>query len=95
MTNDHVARAATLSGLEGKQVEMLSVTLTRMDWIRNEDIRRMECVRRLGDKAREARLRWFGHVQRKDSECKTEAAEVGTGRQEGLEEEHGGDLWMS
>lgn len=27
------------------------------------------CVERFGDKVREANLRWFGHVQMKESEC--------------------------
>uniref|UniRef100_A0A8C4XDT7 C2H2-type domain-containing protein n=1 Tax=Erpetoichthys calabaricus TaxID=27687 RepID=A0A8C4XDT7_ERPCA len=40
--------------------------VTRMDRIRNEDIRGSAQVGRLGDKVREARLRWFGHVQRRD-----------------------------
>ena len=39
-----------------------------MDKIRKEHIRGTTRVRRLGDKVREARLRWFGHVQRTDSE---------------------------
>ncbi|KAF7645083.1 hypothetical protein LDENG_00132800 [Lucifuga dentata] len=39
-----------------------------MDRIRNEYIRGTAHVRCFGDKVREARLRWFGHVQRRDSE---------------------------
>lgn len=49
------------------KVKMLSFSLTGMDSTSTEDIRRAECVRCYGDKAREARLRWFGPVQRKDS----------------------------
>ena len=40
--------------------------VTRMDMIRNEVIRGTK-TGMLGEKAREARLRWFGHVQRTDS----------------------------
>ncbi|KAI3358882.1 hypothetical protein L3Q82_015277 [Scortum barcoo] len=39
-----------------------------MDRIRKEHIRGTAYVRCLGDKAREARLRWFGHVLRRDGE---------------------------
>ena len=39
-----------------------------MDRIRNEYIRGTAHVRCFGDKVREARLRWFGHVQRRESE---------------------------
>ncbi|KAK3507817.1 hypothetical protein QTP70_000891 [Hemibagrus guttatus] len=45
-----------------------SLGVTRLDRIRNEYIRGTAHVGRLGDKVREARLRWFGHVQRRDSE---------------------------
>ncbi|KAI5090669.1 hypothetical protein C0J45_19530, partial [Silurus meridionalis] len=38
----------------------------RMDRIRNEFISRTAHVGRFGDKVREVRLRWFGHVQRRD-----------------------------
>ena len=37
-----------------------------MDKIRNEYIRGTAQVRRFGEKTREARLRWYGHVLRKD-----------------------------
>ena len=37
-----------------------------MDKIRNEYIRGTAQLGRFGEKAREARLRWHGHVQRKD-----------------------------
>ena len=40
--------------------------VTRMDKIRNEFVRGSTHVTRIGNKVREARLRWFGHVQRKD-----------------------------
>ncbi|KAK3564418.1 hypothetical protein QTP86_018806 [Hemibagrus guttatus] len=42
-------------------------TDARLDRIRNEYIRGTAHVGRLGDKVREARLRWFGHVQRRES----------------------------
>ena len=43
-----------------------SLGVTRMDKIRNEYIRGTARVGRFGQKTREARLRWFGHVRRKD-----------------------------
>ncbi|XP_051787950.1 uncharacterized protein LOC127529167 [Erpetoichthys calabaricus] len=54
--------------LEVAELRMLRFALgvTRMDRIRNEDIRGSAQVGCLGDKVREARLRWFGHVQRRD-----------------------------
>ncbi|KAF7655639.1 hypothetical protein LDENG_00052670, partial [Lucifuga dentata] len=56
--------------LEVAETKMLrfSLGVTRMDRIRNEYIRGTAHVRCFGDKVREARLRWFGHVQRRDSE---------------------------
>ena len=44
-----------------------SVEVTRMDRIRNEVVRGTTQTGRLGDKAREDRLRRFGHAQRRDS----------------------------
>ena len=40
----------------------------RMDRIRSEHIRETAQVGCFGDKVRDARLRWFGHEQRRDSE---------------------------
>ncbi|KAK2902094.1 hypothetical protein Q8A73_011840 [Channa argus] len=56
--------------LEVAELKMLrfSLGVTRMDRIRNEDIRGTAHVRCFGDKVREARLRWFGHVQRRHCE---------------------------
>ncbi|KAK3570995.1 hypothetical protein QTP86_033398, partial [Hemibagrus guttatus] len=56
------------SELEVAELKMLrfSLGVTRLDRIRNEYIRGTTHVGRLGDKVREARLRWFGHVQRRD-----------------------------
>ncbi|KAK3532039.1 hypothetical protein QTP86_003554 [Hemibagrus guttatus] len=45
-----------------------SLGVTRLDRIRNEYIRGTAHVGRLGDKVRETRLRWFGHVQRRESD---------------------------
>ncbi|KAK3508735.1 hypothetical protein QTP70_004280 [Hemibagrus guttatus] len=58
------------SELEVAELKMLrfSLGVTRLDGIRNEYIRGTAHVGRLGDKVREARLRWFGHVQRRESE---------------------------
>ena len=56
--------------LEVAELKMLrfSLGVTRTDRIRNEFIRGTDHVRCFGDKVREARLRWFGHVQRRESE---------------------------
>ncbi|KAK3521729.1 hypothetical protein QTP70_015847, partial [Hemibagrus guttatus] len=58
------------SELEVAELKMLRFNLgvTRLDRIRNEYIRGTAHVGRLGDKVRESRLRWFGHVQRRESE---------------------------
>ncbi|KAK3569875.1 hypothetical protein QTP86_006750 [Hemibagrus guttatus] len=57
------------SELEVAELKMLrfSLGVTRLDRIRNEYIRGTAHVGRLTDKVREARLRWFGHVQRRES----------------------------
>ncbi|KAK3568192.1 hypothetical protein QTP86_000235 [Hemibagrus guttatus] len=58
------------SELEVAELKMLrfSLGVTRLDRIRNKYIRGTAHVGHLGDKVREARLRWFGHVQRRESE---------------------------
>ncbi|KAK3570592.1 hypothetical protein QTP86_023645, partial [Hemibagrus guttatus] len=62
------------SELEVAELKMLrfSLGVTRLDRIRNEYIRGTAHVGRLGDKVREARLRCFGHVQRRDTETPIE-----------------------
>ena len=54
--------------LEVAELRMLrfSLQVTRLDRIRNEYIRGAAHVGRFGQKLREARLRWFGHVLRGD-----------------------------
>ncbi|KAI5102348.1 hypothetical protein C0J45_7700, partial [Silurus meridionalis] len=53
--------------LEVAELKMLrfSLGVTTMDRIRNEFIRGTEHVGCFGDKVREVRLSWFGHVQRR------------------------------
>ncbi|KIH65833.1 hypothetical protein ANCDUO_03844 [Ancylostoma duodenale] len=57
------------------EMKMLRWTtgITRLDHICNEDIRQRFGVAPMTDKLREARLRWFSHVIRADSDsvCKT------------------------
>ncbi|KAI5621482.1 hypothetical protein C0J50_18891 [Silurus asotus] len=54
--------------LEVAELKMLRCLLgvMTMDRIRNEFIRGTAHVERFGDKVREVRLRWFGHVQRRN-----------------------------
>ncbi|KAK3545511.1 hypothetical protein QTP70_007769 [Hemibagrus guttatus] len=58
------------SELEVAELKMLrfSLGVTMLDRIMNKYIRGTAHVGRLGDKVREARLRWFGHVQKRESE---------------------------
>ena len=42
---------------------------TRLDKIRNECIRQKVHVAPIGDKIREGRLKWFGHVRRRPSDA--------------------------
>ena len=54
--------------LETAEMKMLRFTLgvTKLEKIRNEYIRGTAGVGGLGDKLREGRLGWFGHVQRRE-----------------------------
>ena len=78
-----VVRPAMMYGLETvavtkKQVEKMEVAemkmlrfamgVTRKDKIRNKHIRSTVEVERLGMKMREGRLRWYGHVMRRNQE---------------------------
>ena len=45
-----------------------AMRVTRKDKIRNEHIRSTVKVERLGMKMKEGRLRWYGHVMRRDQE---------------------------
>ena len=46
-------------------VIFIRIGVTRMDKIRNEYIRGTAQVGKFGEKTREARLRWYGHLRRK------------------------------
>ena len=48
---------------------------TRLDKIRNEVIRDKIGVASIGDKLRESRLRWFGHVLRRDPRASVRRSE--------------------
>ena len=54
--------------MEVAELKMLrfSLGVTRMDKIRNEYIRGTAQGEKFGEKTREARLRWYGHLRRKD-----------------------------
>ena len=57
--------------MEVAKIKMLrfAMGVTRKDNIRNEYIRRTVKVEQLGLKTKEGRLRWYGHVMRRDQEC--------------------------
>ena len=57
---------ADMEVAELKMLRLSLVGVTRMDEIRNEYIRRTTQVGMFGEKTREARLRWYGHLRRKD-----------------------------
>ena len=54
--------------MEVAELKMLrfSLGVTRMDKTRNENIRGTAQVGKFGEKTREARLRWYGHLRGKD-----------------------------
>ena len=56
--------------MEVAEMKMLKFAMgaTRKDKIRNEYIRGTVKVERLGMKMREGRLRWYGHVMRRDQD---------------------------
>ena len=56
--------------MEVAEMKMLTFAMgvTRKDKIRNEHIRSTVKVEQLGMKMREGRLRWYGHVMRRDQE---------------------------
>ena len=56
--------------MEFAEMKMLrfAMGVTRKDKIRNEHIRNTVKIERLGMKMREGRLRWYGHVMRRDQE---------------------------
>ena len=56
--------------MEVAEMKMLrfAMEVTRKDKIRNEYIRSIVKVERLGMKMREGRLRWYGHVIRRNQE---------------------------
>ena len=56
--------------MEVAEMKMLrfAMRVTRKDKIRNEYIRGTVKVEQLGMKIREGRLRWYGHVMRRDQE---------------------------
>ena len=59
--------------VEVAELKMLrfSLGVTRMEKIRNEHVRGTAQVGHVSDKVREERLRWFGHVQRRDMGYRT------------------------
>ena len=54
--------------MEVAELKMLrwALGVTRKDKIRNEYVRGTAKIAKLGDKLRNARLRWYGHVKRRE-----------------------------
>ena len=64
MTSTHVKK------LEVTEMKMCSWACghTLRDHVRNDDIREIIKVENITERCRKARLRWFGHVKRRDQE---------------------------
>ena len=60
--------AITKKQVEKMKMLRFAMEVTRKDKIRNKYIRGTVKVERLGMKMREGRLRWYGHVVRRDQE---------------------------
>ena len=56
--------------MEAAEMKMLRFSLgkTRLDKVKNETVRKTLKVRELRGKLRETRLRWYGHVLRREEE---------------------------
>ncbi|XP_070042724.1 uncharacterized protein [Nicotiana tomentosiformis] len=69
---------------------------SRMDNIRNDDIQEKVGVAPIDDKIREARLRWFGHVQRRSPDAPVRRCErsalAGSGRGRGRPKNYWGEV---
>lgn len=76
----------TLTKREEAELKKLrfSLRVTRMDKIRNEDVRGTARDELFGNEVREASLKWIGHVQRSDG------GYIGEWKEEGKEEAAGG-----
>ena len=65
--------------LKNAEMKMLrwSQEKTRLDKVKNETIRKNMGVRCIGDKMKEKRLRWYGHIQRRgESHCCRKVSEI-------------------
>lgn len=64
--------AADTKALEVAEMKMLrwSTGITMKDKVRSDATRGKMMVRRVGDKLREKRLRWFGHIERRNMDEK-------------------------
>ena len=60
--------AVTKKQVEEMKMLRFAMGVTRKDKIRNEYIRSKVKIEQLGMKMREGRLRWYGHVKRRDQE---------------------------
>ena len=63
-----VVRPTMLYGMKTVAVTERQVGMTRKDKIRNEYVRGTAKIAKLGDKLRNARLRWYGHVKRREED---------------------------
>ena len=77
--------------------------VTRKDKIRNEYMRGTAKIAKLGDKLRNARLRWYGHVKRREEDyvgkrmmemaVQEEGKEEGQGEVDGFSKRRHGNGW--